>query len=42
MNDTSPDPVDRQRNLRLGLILGSVAVTFFVGFVVKIVFLGKG
>lgn len=27
----------RQRNLRLALILASVAVTFFVGFVAKIV-----
>ncbi len=27
----------RQRNLKLALILASVAVTFFVGFVAKIV-----
>ncbi len=27
----------RQRNLKLGLILASVAVTFFVGFVAKMV-----
>ena len=29
----------RQRNLKLALILASVAVTFFVGFVAKIVLL---
>lgn len=29
--------VDRQRNLKLALILASVAVTFFVGFVAKMV-----
>ncbi len=28
---------DRQRNLRLALILASVAVTFFVGFIAKMV-----
>ena len=27
--------VDRKRNLRLALILASVALTFFVGFVAK-------
>jgi hypothetical protein len=31
----------RQRNLRLALILASVAAAFFVGFVVKITLLGK-
>ena len=36
-----PDPVDRRRNLRLALILASVAAMFFIGFVVKIVLLGK-
>ena len=30
----------RKANLRLALILASVAVVFFVGFVVKIVVLG--
>ncbi len=30
---------DRQRNLKLALILASVAATFFVGFVAKIVLL---
>ena len=28
---------DRRRNLRLALILASVAVTFFVGFIAKMV-----
>jgi hypothetical protein len=27
--------VDRKRNLRLALILASVALTFFVGFIAK-------
>jgi hypothetical protein len=30
----------KKNNLRLALILASVAVTFFVGFIVKMVFLG--
>ena len=30
----------RQRNARLGWILASVALVFFVGFVAKIVWLG--
>ena len=30
----------RKRNLRLGLILGSIAVVIFVGFIVKSVVLG--
>lgn len=36
------DPVDRRRNLRLALVLASVAATFFIGFVVKMILLGKG
>ncbi len=32
-------PQDRKRNVRLGLILASVALAFFVGFVVKITLL---
>ncbi len=36
MNTRLNEP-GRQRNLRLALILASVAVTFFVGFVAKIV-----
>ncbi len=31
----------RKSNLRLGLILGSVAVVFFVGFMVKMVLIGR-
>ena len=29
----------RKRNVRLGLILGSVAVVFFVGFIVRMALL---
>lgn len=34
---------DKQKksNLRLGLILASIAATFFVGFMIKMVLLGK-
>lgn len=31
----------KKNNLKLGLILGSVAVVFFLGFMAKLVFLGK-
>jgi hypothetical protein len=38
-----PTPEDqkalRARNLRLGLILGSVALVFFVGFIARLVVL---
>jgi hypothetical protein len=34
-------PEQRKNNLRLGLILASVAVVFFVGFFVKIVLLNR-
>ncbi len=34
----TPDP--RKKNLRLALILGSVAVVFFVGFVAKAAWFG--
>ena len=35
------EPDDRKKsNARLGLILASVAVTFFVGFMVRMVLLG--
>lgn len=33
-------PDQKKHNLRLGLILASVAVVFFLGFVGKIVLLG--
>jgi hypothetical protein len=32
---------DKKNNVRLGLILASVAVTFFVGFMIKMIWLGK-
>ncbi len=31
---------DRKKNLRLGLILASVAVVFFLGFLAKMALLG--
>jgi hypothetical protein len=31
----------KKRNLRLALILASVALVFFLGFMAKMVFLGK-
>ena len=31
----------RRANVRLGLILASVAVVFFIGFMVKMVLLGR-
>ena len=34
-------PDERKRNLRLGLILASIALAFFVGFVAKIVLFGS-
>ena len=30
----------RKRNVRLGLILGSVALVFFIGFIVRMTLLG--
>jgi hypothetical protein len=30
----------QKANVRLGLILGSVALVFFVGFMVKMIYLG--
>jgi hypothetical protein len=34
-------PEQRKNNVRLGLILGSVALVFFVGFIAKLVLVGK-
>ncbi|MEN9618329.1 MAG: hypothetical protein RL406_566 [Pseudomonadota bacterium] len=34
-------PEQRKNNLRLGLILASVAVVFFVGFFAKVVLLNR-
>ncbi len=36
----TPDPQQRKANLRLALILASVAAVFALGFVAKIAFLG--
>jgi hypothetical protein len=35
MTDQDARKAQRQRNVRLGLILASIALTFFAGFVVK-------
>lgn len=34
-------PDQKKSNLKLGLVLASVAITFFLGFMAKLVFLGK-
>ena len=34
-------PEQQKSNLRLALILASVAIVFFVGFIAKLVFLGR-
>jgi hypothetical protein len=34
-------PDQKKNNLRLGLILASVAIVFFAGFMVKMVFFGR-
>ena len=34
-------PEQKKNNVRLGLILASVALVFFVGFMVKMVLLGR-
>lgn len=36
----SSDP-QRRDNLRLGLILASIAAAFFIGFIIKMVLLGS-
>lgn len=41
MSQLADNSVQRTRNMRLALILASVAAAFFVGFVVKITLLGK-
>lgn len=35
-------PEQKKHNLRLGLILASIAVVFFLGFMAKLAFFGKG
>ena len=34
-------PEQKKSNLRLGLILASIAVVFFAGFMIKMVFFGR-
>lgn len=34
-------PEQKKNNLRMGLILASVAAVFFIGFMVKMVLLGR-
>jgi hypothetical protein len=34
-------PEQKKANLKMGLILGSIATVFFVGFMVKMVLLSK-
>ena len=35
------DPEQRKRNLRMALILASLAAVFFIGFIVKIALLSR-
>ncbi len=35
-------PEQKKNNLRLGLILASIALVFFLGFMAKLVFFGRG
>jgi hypothetical protein len=35
-------PEQKKSNLRLGLILASVALVFFFGFLIKMIYLGGG
>ena len=37
---TMPDPQKQRQNVRLGLVLASIALAFFVGFVAKAVLFG--
>jgi hypothetical protein len=43
MNPTTPNDPQAQRrsNVRLGLVLASIALTFFAGFVVKTMLFGS-
>ena len=40
MNGSRMSPEQKRNNLRLGLILASVALVFFLGFVGKLVIFG--
>jgi hypothetical protein len=35
-------PEQKKSNTRLGLILGSIAIVFFIGFMAKLIFFGRG
>lgn len=35
-------PEQKKNNFRLGLTLGSIALVFFLGFMAKLIFFGKG
>ena len=35
------NPEQKKRNLRMALVLASIAVVFFVGFMVKMAFLSR-
>ncbi len=39
--DTGMTPDQKKTNLRTGLILASIALVFFIGFMVKMVVLGR-
>jgi hypothetical protein len=41
MSKTMSTPDQKKNNLRLALILASVALVFFAGFMVKMVFFGR-
>jgi len=36
-----PTPEQKKNNLRLGLILASVVIVFFAGFMAKLIFFGR-
>jgi len=35
-------PEQKKNNLQLGLILASIAVVFFLGFMARLIFFGRG
>ncbi len=38
---SGPSDAQRKANRRLGLVLASVALVFFIGFMIKMVLLGR-
>lgn len=40
-NTMAVDPEQRKRNLRMALVLASIAAIFFIGFIVKIALLSR-